>query len=373
MRREDEDGLIGRIYDAALDGTLWPEVLDRLRNMVDCRAGALMHGTLQPVAVTFKGAVGMDRALVERAQEIFGDASDNPFIVNLPALSMGQPVPRQDFIDDETFERHRIYRDFFEPQDLFHDITTPVTIAPDEAVALYLGRERRAGPLGEREGALLLPWIPHIQRALLIDRQLRMHRAGSHALVEILDRIACGVVLTGPDGAVMLMNGPAERMIGAGDGLELRERRFQASSRTDNAELGNAVDMAATGQGGGSLLVGRPSGARAYLVFTVPLSSALAANWSQAPVAAIIFSDPEDSVEPPPGVLAQLYGLSPAETAVALETAKGLGLDAVATKLGVSRNTAKTHLHRVFSKTGTSRQAELVRLLLTNRGFPAND
>jgi hypothetical protein len=36
-------------------------------------------------------------------------------------------------------------------------------------------------------------------------------------------------------------------------------------------------------------------------------------------------------------------------------------------RLGVTLGTAKTHLHRIFAKTGTSRQAELIRLLLSLR------
>jgi DNA-binding CsgD family transcriptional regulator len=60
-----------------------------------------------------------------------------------------------------------------------------------------------------------------------------------------------------------------------------------------------------------------------------------------------------------------VYGLSPAQLRLAREIIGGLALPAVAEKLGISPNTARTHLNRIFDKTGVSNQAALVRCLLT--------
>ena len=368
MKEVTENGkLLTGIYDAALEPDLWPDVLDRLRRLVDCRSGGILHGTLNPMTLTVKGATGFDPVVMERARDILDDPTGNPFFLNMTMLEVGVPVPRQKFLDDETFEKHRIYRDFFEPQDLFHDITTPLSVSPDEAITLYLGRGRKAGPLEQREVRILLPWIPHLQRAMQIDRQMRMHRAGNLVLSDILDRMPFGVVLAGRDGEVMSMNRAAERIVGAGDGFECKRRRLVARSRSDNAALNRVVALAAGGQGGGSLRVRRYSGARPYPVFAAPLSRAVSACWPRSPEVAILFSDTEDDIEAPFAALAQLYGLSPAETAVAIEAAKGIGIGAVAEKLGIGANTVKTHLSRVFEKTGTRRQAELVRLVLAGR------
>jgi DNA-binding CsgD family transcriptional regulator len=57
------------------------------------------------------------------------------------------------------------------------------------------------------------------------------------------------------------------------------------------------------------------------------------------------------------------YGLTPAEARVALATSSGLGIQEAALRLGLSPNTIKTHLRRVFAKTGTVRQSELTRLM----------
>ena len=58
------------------------------------------------------------------------------------------------------------------------------------------------------------------------------------------------------------------------------------------------------------------------------------------------------------------FGLTPTEAAVAVEVLEAHGRQAAADRLPISLATARTHLAHVFDKTGTRRQAELVRLLL---------
>jgi DNA-binding CsgD family transcriptional regulator len=60
-----------------------------------------------------------------------------------------------------------------------------------------------------------------------------------------------------------------------------------------------------------------------------------------------------------------VYGLSEAQLRLAREIVGGLALPAAADKLGISPNTARTHLNRIFEKTGVNNQAALVRCLLT--------
>jgi DNA-binding CsgD family transcriptional regulator len=83
------------------------------------------------------------------------------------------------------------------------------------------------------------------------------------------------------------------------------------------------------------------------------------------PVRAIVFvSDPAQRVRPTPATLHALYGLTPAEYRLAMLLADGKEPNAIAEMIGVSRNTLKTQLAGIYRKTGTSRQAQLVGLLL---------
>jgi DNA-binding CsgD family transcriptional regulator len=75
-------------------------------------------------------------------------------------------------------------------------------------------------------------------------------------------------------------------------------------------------------------------------------------------------ADPEDQRRARKDAWMRRYALTSAEADVALEILRGDGRKAVAARLGIAETTARTHLSRIFWKTGARRQAELVRLLL---------
>jgi DNA-binding CsgD family transcriptional regulator len=89
------------------------------------------------------------------------------------------------------------------------------------------------------------------------------------------------------------------------------------------------------------------------------------------PVAILIVTDPERARQVHRKQLRERYGMTAAEADFALEIVKGDGRQAAAVRLGVSLATARTHLERIFAKTGVHRQAELVRVLLRERGHCA--
>ena len=81
----------------------------------------------------------------------------------------------------------------------------------------------------------------------------------------------------------------------------------------------------------------------------------------------LFITDPEATVDLRRRQLGEDFGLTPAEAAVAVEVLEADGLQAAAGRLGISLATARTHLAHVFDKTGTRRQAQLVRLLLQSQ------
>jgi DNA-binding CsgD family transcriptional regulator len=85
-------------------------------------------------------------------------------------------------------------------------------------------------------------------------------------------------------------------------------------------------------------------------------------------VVAVFVVDPEGGVPPVAGVLEELYSLTRSEAEIVRCLAMGLSLEEAAQARGISMNTARSHLKHAFSKTGTSRQGELVRLVIAGVG-----
>ncbi|MNN80644.1 Bacterial regulatory protein, luxR family [compost metagenome] len=116
-----------------------------------------------------------------------------------------------------------------------------------------------------------------------------------------------------------------------------------------------------------AMSITRPSGSArlGVLIRTIPLS-----EWSEdnrkRPACVVFIRDPERRSQASHDVVRQLFDFTPAETQLALQLANGLTLDEAADELGISKNTARAHLRAIFSKTGVTRQATLVRMLLSS-------
>ena len=86
---------------------------------------------------------------------------------------------------------------------------------------------------------------------------------------------------------------------------------------------------------------------------------------SLEPLAAIFLSETSRPIEIDPRRLEKLYNFTPSEARVVSLLVQGLNLDNAATYLGVSLNTVRSHLRTIFDKTGSGRQPELVRIILS--------
>jgi DNA-binding CsgD family transcriptional regulator len=131
------------------------------------------------------------------------------------------------------------------------------------------------------------------------------------------------------------------------------------SKAIDEAARGDAVDMNEH-----SMAIPDADGA-GYIATLLPIERGRRGG-ILAPFAASVAVFTQDPVQAPlmPGeAFARLHGLTGAELRVLLALAQGLGGMEAADMLGISEPTMRTHLQRVFSKTGTSRQADLLRLL----------
>lgn len=82
-------------------------------------------------------------------------------------------------------------------------------------------------------------------------------------------------------------------------------------------------------------------------------------------VALVVLRAPEDVPMPSETALRSLFALTPAEARVACLLAGGATVDEIAGALDVRVTTVRSHVQKLLDKTGTRRQSELVRLLVS--------
>ena len=188
---------------------------------------------------------------------------------------------------------------------------------------------------------------------------------------EALNRVAVGVFLLDNERRVLFRNLRAQELLDEVDGIGLsREGWLRGGKPQQTQALRDIVDLAIArvGQGSrqGSDAIGltRDSGRRPLIAVACPLGRGPSAPG--VPVVGLFVTDPEWRSSGAAEAVAQLYGLSPAETRLALALVRGLRVDEIADEFGLSRNTVSYTLKNLFRKTETDRQADLISLFLSN-------
>src|SRR5262249_23985147 len=118
-------------------------------------------------------------------------------------------------------------------------------------------------------------------------------------------------------------------------------------------------------EGDGTLTITRPSERRPLNLLVAPLRASLAPEATARAQVVVFVTDPEEIPFAPVERLQHYLGLTQAEAALVLWLVQGRRVEDAADELGISVNTARTQLKRALTKTGTGRQAELVRLALS--------
>ncbi len=174
-----------------------------------------------------------------------------------------------------------------------------------------------------------------------------------------LDMLGVGFAVIGAGGRVLMANQTCRSILsGAGRGLAWRGDALRARRRRDMRALDTALASAFTG--GRSLLRVEDVAGDGALEL---LAAGMEVSPGAAPCAAAVIREPE-TAWPGADSLAQLYELTPAEAGLTETLVRGVGLAAACEARGISVNTGKGYLKRIFEKTGVRRQSELVAMVM---------
>src|SRR5215813_10463978 len=183
--------------------------------------------------------------------------------------------------------------------------------------------------------------------------------------LRILDQFSVGVVLVDQSARVLFANAAAHSLSEQGGPLRLNSGVADFSSKHAR-RLCKVIRSVLQGSLVRTMCI-PSSSERSLLVLAAPVNGDKLDRSDFSPrrsAAAILFiCDPGRPTHVPVAWLTDAYGLTLAQARVARAVSSGTTIADTAQRLCVSPNTVKTHLRRVYEKTGTSRQAELVRLM----------
>lgn len=366
--------LIGQIYDAAVAPDLWRLFLEALAAAVGGGAAQMAlslprEGQLGVASANWEGEV----ATREYAEYFY---AHDPWMQRAHEIrsGLGAPVDWAALEPPEHTRRTVFWNDFLRRHGIGYEAPIGVVLRREGsrstgACSVHPLKDQK--PYGPDESQLMATLGPHLLRAVRIHELLSEHQTTRSAEAEALDRMPFGVLLVDARGRIVQANSFARRLLSDGDGLRADGTRMAggtpAITHALSRLIGEAIEAGSdpAARMGGAISLPRPIPRRALEALVVPTRLGPSSWTTDRGLAAVFVSDPDERAEPPADLLRRLYGLTPAEAGVAARLGAGATIDEVAEGMRLTRNTARFYLKRVFAKTGTRRQAELVRLLTT--------
>ena len=356
--------LIGIVYDAAIDPSLWESAIVKVTDFVGGGGAALFCKDVGAQHVTSLHAFGYQRPVpIALFQQIY-PAAEGHFLGDLEVpIASTDLMPFTDLIESE------LYRQWAKPQGLVEFLSTVVDRTTISTAIFGVFRHQRNGLVDDRARRHMRLIAPHIRRAVLIGRMFEFKAAEVATFVDTLDGLAAGMFLVDATARLIHANAAGNAILGASDILSSVSGRLVAGDAQVDRTLREV--FAAAGQGDAALgvkgiavpLIGK-DGER-YVAHALPLTSGARrrAGVVSTAAAALFVRQATLAVPSAPQAIGSAFRLTPTELRVLLAIVEVGGIPEVATAFGVADTTIRTHVGRLFEKTGTSRQADLVKLV----------
>ena len=210
--------------------------------------------------------------------------------------------------------------------------------------------------------------VSPINRAMLAHDLAGEDRTLSDLLASVMASVGFGLILVTADRRIVYANDTADALMHARSGLRHERNCISAVDFISTRKLQTLVTAAWRQTDEllqrASLIIPDEDGAASLVVHVVPLcpNSVETPPNNEYPVAGLVIVDYQKNTVDRVNVFTEYFGLTSAEARVLAQLISGEGLTVAARHLDIARSTARTHLARILEKTGTHRQAELVRL-----------
>lgn len=372
MDERSFDRIVGGLYAAATGGVPWSRALDDVARALDAWHVQLVGLAKPDCSIVFShdgGPAGPEIVLdyVTRYHRL------NPRIAPMLALGPDDWLHDHEAFDETFVASHPFFREFLIPHGGRWQSSTKV-IEESELLVLFgatRGRDSRA--FDGQECAVLERVKRHLREAVAIEHRLHRSTPDVYPGVELLNAFARPMILIDPARDIRFANAAGRRLLTQADcvverngALRCRDaegdqafsealRELGLTERQETDELRQARRFVRVRTQDGAPVV-------VYLVALRPATTL--GVFGHDPLALVFFHDFRDGGALDPLVVGETFDLTPAEARLAVALASGMTLQQVSERHGVSILTVRAQLRAVLAKTNTTRQAELMRILV---------
>ncbi|HJQ61195.1 MAG TPA: helix-turn-helix transcriptional regulator [Vineibacter sp.] len=292
------------------------------------------------------------------------------FLAPLAFFGVGEVTSLMDCPAMEAILRGRFKTEWADPQGWIDAANVVLVKSVVQCAIMAVVRSKADGMADDKMHWRMRLVFPHVRRAVLIGNVIERKTAEAASLADTLDGISAGMFLVDAAGRIMHANVAGHLLLAAGGLLRTSAGgRLVADDPQVDRVLHDVFVAAASGDEAlGAKGIAVPHTARdgeRHVIHVLPLTSGARrrAGANYAAAAALFIHKAALTTSSPPVAIAQTYALTPTELRVLLAVVEIGGVPEVAEALGVGETTVRFHLRQLFDKTGTHRQAELVKLV----------
>ena len=376
-RQKEFDRIVATLHEAMFDEDQWVAVSAMIDKACGRKGNHLMvvdqfgndaeiiHGRL-----LYHGA--HDQDLERKGVEYFWR---DPRIPRMMGLPDAHAIHMPDLYTERELRTDPAYNEMLR----FSEARDGLNIRMDGAgglhIAFVLADPVKPGSWGSEHFEMLQSILPHIRQFIRVRHALVHAEAFGVSLTGLLDTTMIGIIQLDWRGRIIEANGRASEILRQRDGLMAAGLALRARRTTDDVKLGKQLARALPPQYGSppvssSLAVGRTASSGHFTLHICPLVG-LRESYGVGRVAALVLIvDPVNKLHIDPDRTMEALGLTRAEGRVAAALAGGASVREIATATYRTESTVRWTIKRIHAKLGISRQADLVRIVLSTAGTP---
>jgi DNA-binding CsgD family transcriptional regulator len=353
--------LIDQIYEAAFQPECWTNVL----KLVGARAGSasglvVVFDEIKPIR--YRGTPIIENIIRAFCEVHWRDSRRASHTLNNPFtgfVRLKEYFP-PDLLETDPCRVNRL------SAGLDCEASAAIAMPTGELVVYSFDKWLRDGPHEQRDINALNRFLPHLARAGLMAARLGLERAvATTTALQVIGLPAA--VLTG-SGRVLSTNALFDDL--ASVFLPVAFGRVAIANIGANRLFQEAIEtLAASAPTVRSIPIAETEQHHACIVHLVPLRRSAHDIFPGGDLVVAVSALKRSALVPSPAILTGLFDLTPAEAKFASALVSGRSIKEAARDVGVTESSGRTYLARIFSKTGTHRQAELVALLAASHPF----
>ncbi len=357
--------LIGSIYDASLDSTQWQSVMNSISNLYHASVGVLMcHDHFYPahdIHIHVRNPEDIQQ-LYQQEYFLDGDLWYQIAKRNWPAQTV---TLGEEHISDTQLRKTDFYNDILKPADCGQQLSGSISADSRSTKAIALSRPFNSKRFSQEDKNSMRDLVGHLRRAFSIHEKISSTEKQQKLIERLFSMTTMAAMVCSTTGKIVFSNELADNILCEGNGLQVSGAQLICDDRIANDALQAALKNI-DGNGSAVIKVEKTGSADFYQVMVFLIDNRKYDINGNEVLAGVFISSTRQDARPDAKLLQELYNLTNAEVSTAQLLYMGLSPVELARHKQVKVSTVRTQLHRIFEKTNTRNQAQLVRLIAEN-------